>query len=122
MLAWISQVADQAAAAATSDSAAKWGVLGLLVTNVGLVVLALLHRSDIKDAKDVAVSTNLSVNSVEKGEPKLIDKVRKQERDIGFLKESHKWQRDLLTRIAGSVGITAPLPPPDPDEKGVVAP
>lgn len=117
MLAWIIQVADQVASGATSDSAAKWGVLSLLVTNLGLVVLALIHRKDIKQAKDVAVSTNESVNHVEKGEPNLINKMRGAETDIKYLKESYKWSREVLTALAHSVGIRVPPAPIDPEDQ-----
>lgn len=99
-------------------TAARWGVLGVVVAQVGLIVLAVINKREIRKARQVAESTNESVNNVDKasGEPNLINKMRGAEHDISYLKASHKWQTTVLIRLAHSVGITVEPPPVDPTE------
>lgn len=97
-------------------TAARWGVLGVVVAQIGLIVLAVINKREIRKARTVAESTNESVNGVKKGEPNLINKMRGAEHDISYLKASHKWQTTVLIRLAHSVGITVEPPPVDPTE------
>lgn len=96
-------------------SAGAWGFLGVLVVQMVVLVLAVFNAHNTREARKVAQSTNDSVNHIAPGEMKLIDRVRHQDVDIGYLKACQTWQVDVMVRVAENVGVEVPPIPVPPN-------
>lgn len=93
-----------------------WALAGLAIVQfTSIVTLVITLR-----VKRTSESTYKSVNGVDvaNDEPKLIDQVRHQGREIRHLKAMNEWKVGVLKQVAEQVGLDVPpLPVDDEDEE-----